>query len=73
MLAAAAPNGSACRDAGEVGVPLRIVGAGGKDGAERLASRSGLTSAPCGLAGTEGTRSATLTRDVSAPGDHDGA
>jgi hypothetical protein len=39
----------------------------------RLAARSGLTSAPCGLAGTEGTRSAMLMRDVAAPRDHGGA
>ena len=39
----------------------------------RLGARSGLTSAPCGLAGTEGTRSAMLMRDVAAPGDHGGA
>ena len=73
MLAAAAPNGSACRDAGEVGVPVRIVGAGGRDGVERLAGRSGLTSASFGPTAAEGTSSAMLTRDVSAPRDHGGA
>jgi len=41
--------------------------------AGRLAAWSGLTSAPCGLAGTEGTRSAMLMRDVAAPRDHGGA
>jgi hypothetical protein len=73
LAAAAALTGSACRDAGAVGVPVRIVWAGGRDGVERLAGRSGLTSGSCGLAGAEATRSAMLTKDVSAPRDHGGA
>jgi hypothetical protein len=73
MLAAAALTGSAFRDAGVVGVPVRIVGVGGGDGVERLAGRSRLTSGSCGLTGAEGTRSTLLTRNVSAPGDHGGA
>jgi hypothetical protein len=73
MLATAALAGSGCRDAGEGGVPVRSVGMGGRDGVERLAGRSRLTSGSCGLTGAEGTRSTMLTRDVSAPRDHGGA
>ena len=73
MLPTAANAESGCRGTAAVGVPVRIVAAGGRDGVERREGWSGLPSAPCGLAGTEGTRSATLRRDVSAPGDHGGA
>ena len=73
MLAPATLVRSACRDTGEVGVSVRIVGAGGRDVVERLAGRSGLTAEPCASAGTGGTRSAMLTRDVSAPRAHGGA
>lgn len=73
MLAPATLARSGCRDTGEVGVSVRIVGAGGRDVVERLAGRSGLTAEPCASAGTGGARSAMLTRDVSSPRDHGGA
>ena len=51
---------------------VRVLASSGTS-VRRLVPRSGLTSAPCGLAGTEGTRSAILMRDVAAPSDHGGA
>src|SRR5260370_20017899 len=60
MLATAALAGSGCRDADEGAVPVRTVGAGGRDGVERLAARSGLTSAPLRMGRPGAARAAQM-------------